>query len=173
MSFVSLKNFYSLEPGEALVVSELRRAIPRSNARDVEVFLPAKDVGVDIVLVNLVNKKSVSIQVKESVLYPRSKRFWFTIDEKKINAGSRIVDFYVFVLYDMIQRSGKLSVQPRYVIVSEETFEGLLGRKKLSRGKYHFYFRLQDGRVVEERDLTLPYPDDCLDNWNLILDRAL
>jgi len=171
---MSLKNFYSFEPGEALVVSELRRVIPKSNARDVEVFLPAKDVGVDVVLVNLVNKKSVSIQVKESVLYPKSRHFWFTIDEKKINVGKRIVDFYVFVLYDMIQLSGKFSVHPRYVIVSEETFEGLLVKKKLARGKYDFYFRLQDdGSVVEERDFTIRYPDNCLDNWAPILNNAL
>ncbi len=170
---MSLKNFYSLEAGEALVVSELRRAIPRSNVRDVEVFLPAKDVGVDVLLVNLVTKRSVSIQVKESVLYRRSRRFWFTIDEKKINMGRRIVDFYVFVLYDMIEGSGRLSLQPRYVIVSEEAFEGRLGKKKLSGGKYHFYFRLEDNKVVEERDLRIAYPEDCLDNWGLILQRAL
>lgn len=170
---MSLKNFYSLEPGEALVVYELRQVIPRSNVRDVEVFLPAKDVGVDVVLVNLVNKKSVSIQVKESVLYPKSGRFWFTIDEKKINVGKRIVDFYVFVLYDMIQRSGKPSVQPRYVIVPEETFEGMLVKKKLSRGKYDFYFHLKDGDVIEDRDLTLRYPHDCLDNWHLILQKVV
>ena len=75
------KNFWSLNTDEAVVAGILRD----ETTKNIEVLFPlnAQMKGVDLVLMNIENKKSVTVQIKGSRAYePRKSEI------KKYGAGS-------------------------------------------------------------------------------------
>ena len=70
-----VRNLWSLEPGECIVAEEILNKI-----KDVEVFFPLRDVGVDLLVVK--GKRHVGIQVKES-------RYYFSKTWKSGHIGQR------------------------------------------------------------------------------------
>jgi hypothetical protein len=84
-----IKNFWSIEAGEAMVAEAIQKNLP-----GFEVFFPIKDVGVDLLAVSGVgtNKARIfSFQVKESRPYeshreitpPGTATNWFVLDPLK------------------------------------------------------------------------------------------
>ena len=104
---ISYKNFWSLNMDEAIATGILRY----HTLKNVEVFMPAnaqmKDI--DLVLLNIDNKKVRTMQVKGSRAYKPSsseiKKFgrgnsgWFTISKNKIHKSK--VDYFTFIVYVM------------------------------------------------------------------------
>ena len=85
-----IKNFWSLEPGEAMVAETMRRQLPGW-----EIFFPVKDIAVDLLAVREAGTsrgRMLTIQVKESKAYERRDRDvtpvdsvigWFVLNPKK------------------------------------------------------------------------------------------
>jgi hypothetical protein len=86
-----------LEPGECIVAEEMLNKL-----KDVEVFFPVRDVGVDLLVVR--GKKHVGIQVKESRYYIKRTwksghqgHSWQQLKKIKFERSRGKVDFYVFL----------------------------------------------------------------------------
>ncbi|MDH5482745.1 MAG: hypothetical protein OEY22_07700 [Candidatus Bathyarchaeota archaeon] len=98
-----IRNLWSLEPGECIVAEEIFDKL-----KDLEVFFPVHDVGVDLLVVK--GKKHVGIQVKESRYYigrtwksGHVGHSWQQIKKVKFDGNKGKVDFYVFLTYLPIQ----------------------------------------------------------------------
>lgn len=105
-----MKPLFTIHAGEFLVDHEIQRRFRRVN-----VWVPAKDTGIDLLVSNSKNSKTVSLQVKFSrdylvthakhVLLNQELRAcgWWTPTRKQI-ANSR-ADYWVFVLVGFANRS--------------------------------------------------------------------
>jgi len=87
-----------LDAAEAVVAWELQK-------RGLYVFFPAKDVGIDLLVVkNLTEKKPLSIQVKGSRFWEWPDEMggyggWFKLSRRKMDQDVRFIDFYILVLF--------------------------------------------------------------------------
>jgi hypothetical protein len=147
-----VRNLWSLEPGECLVAEEIMNRL-----KDVEVYFPIRDVGVDLLVVR--GKKHVGIQVKESRYYI-SRRWksghvghsWQQLKKIKFEKGKGKIDFYVFLTYLPIEGEHKLSTFGyKFLVVPSNEVEKRLEIK--DPGKSHifsFCFHFQDRNVWDE-----------------------
>ncbi len=183
-----IKNFWSLEAGEAMLAEQLQQR--RSG---LEVFFPVKDVAVDLLAVkNLGTRESLSItiQVKESrafqpkvgeVFPSEAVVNWFTLDARKLMRFKQRVQFYVFVCSRYDFEAKKKVIVPDYLIVpTPELIKRLTAYKDNPEKRWFLYFCIEpNGRCLEwrgikhknmseetkrlERDFT-----QFLNNWSLI-----
>jgi len=97
---MSVRNIWSLNPAEAVVAWELQK-------RGLHVFFPAKDVGIDLLIIKDLsekNRRAVAIQVKGSRFWDWKDELggyggWFKLSRRKMEKNLKIIDFYVFVLF--------------------------------------------------------------------------
>lgn len=184
-----MKNIWSLEPGEVNVTREIR-----DHLKELEVFFPAKDVGVDLIAVKnlsspLENRRVVSMQVKESGEYYTKrgqklgyKRGWFTISAKKFHEYIHRVDFYIFVWYRQVSGRKRPRYKTYFIIVPTYELAERIKHKKKGK-KYHFYLSIRIGgdenTVLDTRGIALKNQDieekkefrdysKYLNNWDLI-----
>lgn len=158
MKSTSIRNFWSLNTDEAVVTGILRS----NTAKHVEVFMPLnsqmKDV--DLALVNIKNKKTLTIQVKASKAYKPSpsdiKKFgegsgsWISVKRDAIEKSS--ADYFIF-LVSVIEQfdkndSGRMYIEPHTVTISTKDLLTKLAKyKKASKsGVYQFYFWTNPGK---------------------------
>lgn len=126
-----MKPLFTVHAGELLVGTAIRRKFPRVN-----IWVPAKDTGIDLLLSNSANRKAISLQVKFSrdylVTHVKHELLnkeltacgWWTPTRKEI-AKSR-ADYWVFVLIGFANRSAD------YIIINPKT---LLRRLDAIHGK--------------------------------------
>lgn len=149
-----MKPMFTLHIGEYLVGEHIERAYPRLN-----VWLPSKDTGTDLLVTNKRNQKSVSLQVKFSKDFTpthgtpllQSRLFasgWWTLDLKKIASSN--ADLWVFVLPAFVDK------QTNFIILSPSQ---LLRRLKSIHGKsakrIHSYLQVtKTKRCWETRGLS-------------------
>lgn len=144
-----MKSFYSINPGEFFVAEDLSDARP-----DLEIYFPFHDVGVDLLAVPAKGKSTpVRIQVKESRPWsggPFAPHSWHTIRRKKIDDA----DIFVFVTYLPKGRHTPATFERRHVVIPRTDLKALCRRKKISSGKFTFYFCFGsgDGRVLDCRE---------------------
>lgn len=133
------KNFWSLNTDEAVVTGILRDEIKK----DVEVFMPinAQMKDVDLLLINLINKKSISIQVKGSRAYEPSKKEvenygsgscgWFFLKEDTIQKST--ADYFIFLIYVINQsiKTGRRSIEPHTITISAKKIGELSKKHKV------------------------------------------
>ena len=105
---MAVKNFWSLNVDEAIVADKLQNEFKKLNW---EVFFPLRSQlkDIDLLLVNLKNKKALTIQVKGSRTYLPQKRevvrfgdgqaAWFTVPRKKIFETNYSVDCFIFLIH--------------------------------------------------------------------------
>jgi hypothetical protein len=104
-----MKPLFSVHAGEYLAGSYIERCFRRVN-----VWLPAKDTGIDLLVSNRSNRRSVSLQVKFSKdwlvtdLGPEFQRTlkacgWWTLNRDKLKKS--VADYWVFVLQGFASRS--------------------------------------------------------------------
>jgi hypothetical protein len=98
-----MRPIFTLHAGEFLVGQHIERSFREKN-----VWVPTKDIGVDLLVTNAGNTKAVSLQVKFSrdflpimKMAPSMRKGlracnWYTLDRDKI--AKSIADFWVFVL---------------------------------------------------------------------------
>lgn len=156
-----VRNLWSLEPGECIVAEEILNKI-----KDVEVFFPLRDVGVDLLVVK--GKKHIGIQVEESRYY--SSITWKSghvghslqqLKKVKFDRSKGKVDFYVFLTYLPIQGEHKVSsFGYKFLIVpSSEVEKRMTVKDAGKRSIYSFCFHFQDKNVWDERvTVTLDNP---------------
>jgi hypothetical protein len=159
-----IKNFWSLEAGEAMVADELQHKLPRW-----EVFFPIKDVGVDLLAASGVGTNVVQVltfQVKESRAHPRRKNDltppntnvnWFSIDSAKMQRFQSRVNFYVFVCshYDFV--AARKNLVPSYMIIPSRELIRRLRSYSISTSKKRWFLYLcveESRRCLDWRGIT-------------------
>lgn len=144
------KNFWSLNTDEAIVVGILRDSTPKN----VEVLMPAnaqmKDI--DLVLMNLNNKKSLTVQVKgsrafeprksEVIKYGEGSAGWFFFHSDTIFKNS--ADYFIFLIYVLEEdkKVGRRIISHHTITISTKELKLLTSKfKKIGKTKrYNFLF---------------------------------
>lgn len=127
-----MKPIFTIHAGEYLVAAEIEKSF-----KDIIVWIPSKDIGIDLLLTDKQNKKTISLQVKFSKdfnvthtkehLRPNIKGTgWWTLTRTKIAKSN--ADYWVFILYSMERKSNDfIIIQPRELL---KIFDNL--EKKMS-----------------------------------------
>ena len=107
---------------------------------------------VDLVLVNIKNKKSFTIQVKGSRAYEPQKREterygdgsagWFFFPRPVLDKST--ADYFIFLIYILEQspKTGRRTIEPHTIIVPTEKLKYFVKKYKKPHGdnRYSFYF---------------------------------
>jgi hypothetical protein len=149
-----MRPIFTIHAGEFLVGEHIEKNFP-----ELDVWIPAKDTGVDLLVTNSNLSKSVSIQVKMSRDYrpthdtdDLSRKLlaggWLTLAHDKIKKSTAA--YWVFILVSHERKMG-----PKYIIIppSEllERLEKIHGKSKI----YHFYpWVLDSGVALQGRGLS-------------------
>lgn len=144
------KNFWSLNTDEAVVTGILRDCTPKN----IEVLMPlnAQMKGVDLVLMNVENKKTLTIQVKGSRAYePREEETreygegsigWFFFSKEVVEKST--ADYFIFLVYVIEQdfKDGRRFIVPHTITIPTGKLKELARENKntLGSGKYNFEF---------------------------------
>ncbi len=161
---VAYKNFWSLNTDEAVVTGILRE----NTAKNVEVFMPmnAQMKDVDLVLMNIKNRKIITIQVKGSRAYqPKLKETkeygegnhgWFNFHKKKIENSA--ADYFIFLVYviKLNKDAGRAYIEPHTITIpTRELLRLAKENKEINKnGFYHFNFWINPtkNKAIETRD---------------------
>jgi len=147
---IAYKNFWSLNTDEAVVSGILRGNINK----DIEVLMPmnAQMKGVDLVLMNVKNKKSITIQVKGSRAYepkPREvKKYgagsagWFFFLEKVV--GKATADYFVFLIYVLEEdnEKGRRIIEPHVIIIPTLDLQEKSKKYKSTHGDDRYSYKI-------------------------------
>ncbi len=173
---IAYKNFWSLNTDEAVVTGILRN----HNHRNVEVLMPinAQMKDVDLVLMNVLNKKAITVQVKGSRAYEPSKsevkRYgdgsagWFYFGKEVILESS--ADYFIFLIYVLETdfKTGRRTIVPHTLTIPTKKLQVLCNKhKKIGvRDRYNFYFWVNPIKkeAFDFRDKSLYYVNEYLDN---------
>lgn len=180
-----MRPLFTVHAGEFLVGEFIEKSFP-----NLDVWIPSKDTGIDLLVTNTAASTMVSLQVKLSRDYKppeASNDFdrtllaagWLTLSHEKIVKST--ADYWVFVLV-----SHERKMRPQFIVIPPSK---LLNRLMTIHGKaknYHFYpwvtksLVALDGRgllkaeknqlalgslVLGDRDLS-----EFLDNWGALKD---
>jgi hypothetical protein len=163
-----MKPLFTVHAGEYLVGSHIERTYPRWN-----VWLPSKDTGIDLLVTDAKNRKSVSLQVKFSkdfnpthgTLLVQSRLLaagWWTHDPKKIQESA--ADFWVFVLPSFVEHETSFIILPPTELLRR--FKAIHGPPKK---RIHSYLRVTktkrcwEARGLNKRDQELLALDSFAD----------
>jgi hypothetical protein len=152
-----MRPLFTIHAGEFLVGSEIEKRFPHVN-----VWLPTKDTGIDLLVSNSSNSKTVSLQVKfsrdyvatdvkEVALHRELSAFgWWTPTRKQIDKSS--AQYWVFVLFGFENRKAD------FVIVKPDVLLKRLDKiHEKAEEKFHTYLWVtKHGECYETRGLTLP-----------------
>ena len=133
-----MRPLFTVHAGEFLVGEFIEKSFPT-----LDVWIPAKDTGIDLLVTNMAASTMVSLQVKLSRDYKppeASSDFdrilvaagWLTLSHDKIAASS--ADYWVFVLV-----SHERKMLPQFIVIPPSE---LLARLIATHGRsksYHFY----------------------------------
>jgi hypothetical protein len=150
-----MKPLFTIHAGEYLVGAYLERNYPKWN-----VWLPSKDTGIDLLVTDSINRKTVSLQVKFSKDFTpthgspllQSRMLaggWWSFDAAKIKKSK--ADFWIFVLPSFVEK------ETSFIIVRPEE---LLHRFKaihgVSKQRIDSYLRVtKTNRCWETRGLPV------------------
>ena len=104
-----MKPLYSIHAGEYLVGSYIEK-----NFKDLNLWIPSKDTGIDFLVTNRRNSKTISLQVKfskdflvthmDDLFQSRLKSCgWWTLNRDKIKNST--ADLWIFVLHSFNQKN--------------------------------------------------------------------
>ena len=159
-----MKSQFTIHFGEYLVGSHIEKNYTKKGWN---VWLPAKDTGIDLLVTNSGNRKTVSLQVKFSTDFHLSHTpvrrehllatGWWTLDPKKIEKS--IADFWVFVLPSFTDKKTPTSfiiLPPAKLLARLKAIPGLVSTKP-----FHSYFDItqktkdkKEGRCWQTRGLS-------------------
>lgn len=178
-----MKPLFSIHAGEFLTVDHIERKF-----RKVNVWIPTKDTGVDILVSDKKNKKAVSLQVKFSRDFlathmaavfqePLRACGWWTLNRQKLKSSA--ADYWVFVLVGFARRSTDfVIIKPAELLRRLHTIH--IGKQKTVQS---YLWVTQKKRCWETRGLKRPDQlaiaegeyksaerdfSDCLNNWGPI-----
>lgn len=180
-----MKPIFTIHAGEYLVAAEIEKS-----HKSATVWIPSKDTGIDLLLTDKTNKKTVSLQVKFSKdfnlthnrenLRPNIKGFgWWTLNRKKIENSQ--ADFWIFIVYSLEKKSHN------YIVIEPNDLLTKFDSLKRTESKVHCYFTVTEfDRAFETRGLSSDdlenlclnkFSDEnrdvskYLNNWTPIMDR--
>jgi hypothetical protein len=152
-----MKSIFSVHAGEYLTGSHIEKKF-----RHVNVWLPAKDTGIDLLILDRANRKTVSLQVKFSkdFLITSGNRKeqeyrnklrasgWWSLNSPKIQQSR--ADYWVFVLQGFANKSTD------YVVIPPRELLSRLLRIHHRQAKiWHVYLSVtKEGGCWETRDLS-------------------
>ena len=103
-----MKPIFTVHAGEYLVASFIEEKFKNYN-----VWIPSKDTGIDLLITNFTNKKTISVQVKfskdwtthttETLQHGLKSCGWWVLNRDKLSKSP--ADFWIFVLYGLSQES--------------------------------------------------------------------
>jgi|SRR3989338_7780812 len=175
---IAYKNFWSLNVDEAMVIGILRGYFPKH----IEVLMPtnAQLKDVDLVVINLKNKKSVTLQVKGSRAYEPGKnevaKFgagsngWFFFHKKVIDKCT--ADYFIFIMEILTQskKNGRRYIEPHIITIPTKKIRDLGRKNKLTHGdkmySFLFWINPQKKEAFDRRDKKY-YVTKYLDNNGL------
>lgn len=147
-----MKSLFTIHVGEYLVGSYIER-----DFKNVNVWVPSKDTGIDLLLTNSNNSKTVSLQVKfskdflttsmDEVFQKGLKSCgWWTLDKSKIKKSK--ADYWVFVLHRFNAKDLE------FVIIQPKKLIQLFNRLKREGNILQSYIWVTEkGRCWETRGL--------------------
>jgi hypothetical protein len=167
---VSYKNFWSLNVDEAVVTGILRD----ETTKDVEVLMPmnAQMKGVDLVLMNINTKKSITIQVKGSRAYEPQKTEienykegsagWFGFFRDVVDKAT--ADYFVFLIYVIEQNDadGRRCIKPHIITIPTIKLKIKAEKKSIKGTKYNFMIWVKP-TAKEAFDVRSDMKDNYLD----------
>jgi len=152
-----MRPIFTIHAGEYLVGSHIE-----AKYKDLNVWLPTKDTGIDLLVTDKRNKKAVSLQIKFSKDFNATNdaddkelksRGWWTLKRSKIQSSK--ADFWVFVLYGFEKKNRVFVViEPRELLNRLRSIHG-------SKSLYHVYFvitksgKCWETRGMKQRDILL------------------
>jgi hypothetical protein len=158
--------------------------------KNVNVWLPSKDTGIDLLLTDKSNKKMVSIQVKfskdfnithveENLRKNIKGTGWWTLNKEKIKSSQ--ADYWVFVLYSIKEKTHD------YIIIEPKKLLDIFKKLNRTNERLDCYFTVTTkGKAFETRGLkkneieelykgTYTNTDrdvtEFLNNWKPIIDK--
>ena len=160
-SSMTIKNFWSLNVDEAILVEKLKKIL----GRNYEVFFPINSTlkDIDLIVYNLKSKKMITIQAKGSRTYiPRhgeaidefsdGHTSWNVIKNESIFKPTNDVDFFIFVIHEekISQRNRKM-MQHYIILPVNELRQITKNHKKIRNDKtYHYSFIVSANKKVIE-----------------------
>jgi len=172
---MTIKNFWSIEPGELIFAEELFSKYPDK----LNVYFPLKDTGVDLLAISKAKKNSITFQIKESRYYKNNT--WHQETKKRIQRNRANVDFYIFIIYypSTDSERGSHKFEKHYIIVPMKDLIKKIEHKSPDKnGKYSFYFHLEKNNTqvkeIREKKATLQNNKTAFDYssylnaWHLI-----
>ena len=154
-----MKNHYILNPGEFFVLQEIQK-----NRPEIELCIPVRDHGWDLLALKCDGSSPVRIQVKESRVYSRGNS-WHQLKKTKIADA----DVFVFVSYVPKVEAARTAFSQDYVVIPRVKLEEVCKSKECSSdGKYSFYFSTTEGHLLETRDKKKIVCDEFHRAWHLI-----
>ena len=127
-----VKPIFTIHAGEYLVGSYIENKF-----KNLSVWLPTKDTGIDLLVTDNKNKKAVSVQVKFSkdflamnrsdILRQELKAIgWWSLNREKIQKSS--ADLWVFVLYALDQKKFDFIIIPPRELLKR--FQSIHGKER-------------------------------------------
>jgi hypothetical protein len=154
-----MKPLYTMNAGEYLLGSHIEE-----HYRQWNVWIPSKDTGIDLLVTDSKNRKSVSLQVKFSKDFlPTARREsliknhllatgWWVHDEKKIEKSK--ADFWVFVLPSFLERETSIIIIPPTVLL--QRLQKIHGHRGTKIHSYFWVTNSKDSkRCWETRGLAI------------------
>lgn len=152
-----MRPIFTIHAGEFIVGEHLERKYKRR----LNVWVPTRDTGVDLLVTNSKNTKTISFQIKFSRDYltthkgsefqdPMRVCSWFVLDRDKIRHSS--AHYWIFVLIGSKKRSRDyLIIKPAKLL---KQLERLPANRRV-RGKLQVYFWVTEKKLCyDARDLT-------------------
>ncbi|MDQ2925712.1 MAG: hypothetical protein M3R43_09190 [Acidobacteriota bacterium] len=112
-----MKTLFTLHAGEVIAGEHIQHEY-----KNVKVWVPAKDTGVDLLVTGKDYKKALALQVKFSKDHLSTKNTairkklrsygWFTLDRRKIKSPLAPADYWIFVLYGFESNSYDFVIIP-------------------------------------------------------------
>lgn len=148
-----MKPIFTIHAGEYLVAATLENKFP-----DFSIWLPSKDTGIDLLLTDKTNTKTVSLQVKFSkdfstthtkeIFRPTIKGAgWWTLNREKIINSK--ADYWVFILYSLQNKTHD------FVIIKPTTLLTIFDNTSRTANSIHCYITVtHHDTVFETRGLN-------------------
>jgi hypothetical protein len=155
-----MKPLFTIHAGEYVVGEFIERNFPSLN-----IWIPSKDTGIDLLVTSAENSKSVSLQVKLSKDYKKSvakSKFdeelsaagWFTLKHDKIAKSEADLWVFVLVCHERKAKTHYILISPHDLLRHLESVCHLKSACEKS-DSYHFYPSiLKDGRVLNSRGMS-------------------